>query len=559
MRIFRVISMFAHFKLLAVAAFLVTNASAQETAPPGSASHPIEATPMPLTEEEALPPVGKGNMFSDEQLRYCLAQLVRVDAVRPLLDRYEHEEVEHFNALVADFNARCGSYRYKGNALDEAKAWLEENRVKIDAAARETYTKRFPHQSKVAKSPKKATVAAPQAGGEPLVTARATAESKPGQSSKPVPAPEAATGASEPSSSKPKGSASDATKPIAAPPPHAATEDKPAQPSSKPAPAPETTATITDASRSKPQASASDASKPASAPTPPPPAVRDEKPSPTATKPASPSTSKPKEVAAEPSTKPSASSVPVTPSQAPRVAADAETSAAPAVRAAPVEPLISKPKEFPSAARDASVASTPPAQAPDTSAPVPAPATAGSQVPPGVDDKAAKGKPPAGVAATAQAEPSTKPQAEDREAASRNSGPRKAGKPASKPPRPLPSARKTEPPAQVAAVAPKPETPTGPEVALARLTSEIQRVGSQVLTQPAGASESNTDLTTQVEVRYAEGGWVRSIVVGESSGSPALDEQALALARATRLPDVPEELRSREFSVRFPVVFRAAR
>jgi len=177
---------------------------------------------------------------------------------------------------------------------------------------------------------------------------------------------------------------------------------------------------------------------------------------------------------------------------------------------------------------------------------------------PAADDKPGKptAKPASAAAATTQAESGTKPQADTH----------KAAKPASKPPRPLPSARKTEPPAQVAAVSPKPETAaakpetsTSAEAALARLTKEIERAGSQVLPQPAGASESNADLTTQVEVRYAEGGWVRSIVVGESSGSPALDEQALALARATRFPDVPEELRSREFSVRFPVVFRAAR
>jgi TonB family protein len=108
-------------------------------------------------------------------------------------------------------------------------------------------------------------------------------------------------------------------------------------------------------------------------------------------------------------------------------------------------------------------------------------------------------------------------------------------------------------------VAPKPDTPSGPDAALARLTKDIQRVGSQVLPQPAGASQNNADLTTQVEIRFAAGGWVRSIVVGESSGSPELDEQALALARATRFPDVPEELRARDFAVRFPVVFRSAR
>ena len=45
---------------------------------------------------------------------------------------------------MVDFNARCGSYRYEGNALDEAKAWLEEHRAQIEADARTSYMKRFP-------------------------------------------------------------------------------------------------------------------------------------------------------------------------------------------------------------------------------------------------------------------------------------------------------------------------------------------------------------------------------------------------------------------------------
>ena len=441
----------AHLKMLAVAAFLLGNAAAQETAPPGSASRPLEAAPMPLTEDEALPPVGKGNMFSDEQLRYCLAQLVRVDAVRPLLDRYEREEVEHFNALVADFNARCASYRYKGNALDEAKAWLEESRAKIEAAARESYTKRFSRESKVVKAPKKTPVTPPRPSTEPSVSARATSEGKPAQAtSKPAPPPQATTSASEPSS--------------AAPSPRAAAEDKPVQPSNKPAGPPQTATAASEPSRSKPQGSASDASKPTSAPTPPPPAPRDETPSPTISKPSSPPTSKPKEVAGETSTKPGAGSVPVTPPQAPRAASvDVQTSTAPPAKAVPAEPLISKPKEFPAAGPDTSSASASPSQAPDRSASVSAPTAGGSPVPPSSDDKVAKSKPPPVVAATAQAELSTKPQTDERDIAQRNSGPRKAGKPASKPPRPLPSARKTEPPAQVAAVAPKPETPQAPK------------------------------------------------------------------------------------------------
>jgi len=549
------ISMSVRWKMLAVAALLLGTAAAQEPAPPGSASHPIEAAPIPLTEDEALPPAGKGNMFSDEQLRYCLAQLVRVDAVRPLLDRYEREEVEQFNAMVADFNARCGSYRYKGPALDEAKAWLEEHRAQIDAAARESYMKRFPRVTKVAKTPKKAVAASSQPNPEVTATARAITESAAVPPSKPAVTPQAAT-ASPASSPKSTESASDTAKPAAAQPQSRATnEDKPARPASKPASPPQTTTATSEPSSPRPKGSTSEASKPAAPPTPPP-AVRDERLSAAASKPASPTASKPKDIAGEASTKPSNASAPAAPEQAP--SGTAEPQAVLPETPAPTESLISKPRQFPATGPDTSAAS----QAPDKSAPA-ATSTATTPPAPPSEDKAVKSKPAPSAATTAQAEPSTKPQAKERESAPRTSVPHTASKPASKPPRPLPSARKTEPPAQVAAVAPAPaptpQAATRPDAALERLTKEIQRAGSQVLPQPAGASETNTDLTTQVEVRYAEGGWVRSIVVGESSGSPALDEQALALARATRFPDVPEELRSREFSVRFPVVFRAAR
>jgi len=101
-----------------IAGLLHAPAEAAGPTTPGAVSRPIEAAPLPLTEDEALPPHGRGNLYSDAQVRFCQAQLVRIDAVRPLLNRYEREEVEQFNALVADFNARCGNYRYNGNVLE---------------------------------------------------------------------------------------------------------------------------------------------------------------------------------------------------------------------------------------------------------------------------------------------------------------------------------------------------------------------------------------------------------------------------------------------------------
>ena len=70
---------------------------------------------------------------------------------------------------------------------------------------------------------------------------------------------------------------------------------------------------------------------------------------------------------------------------------------------------------------------------------------------------------------------------------------------------------------------------------------------------PAGAEKA-----TQIDVRYAAGGFIKSINVGESSGNPALDEKALDIARNLRFPNVPQELQSRDFVLRFPIVFRTA-
>jgi TonB family protein len=95
------------------------------------------------------------------------------------------------------------------------------------------------------------------------------------------------------------------------------------------------------------------------------------------------------------------------------------------------------------------------------------------------------------------------------------------------------------------------------QAALERLTQEVRSAASMVLDRPPDGKPG--DVTAQLEVRYAEGGYINSIVVAESCGTPALDEQALAVARTLRLPGAPPELRAQAFGVRFPVVFRSVR
>src|SRR5215475_6884309 len=119
-----------------------------KTTPSGAAAPPtLSKTPLPFDEE--VPPAGAENlMFSDAEIRYCLAQIIRIEAVRPLVDRYERAQVSYFNELVADYNTRCGHYRYMEGARESAQVQVEISRSTIESDARQAYQWRFVESEK---------------------------------------------------------------------------------------------------------------------------------------------------------------------------------------------------------------------------------------------------------------------------------------------------------------------------------------------------------------------------------------------------------------------------
>jgi TonB family protein len=96
--------------------------------------------------DEALPPIARDEMLAEPQIRFCLAQIIRIEAIRPLLDRTQPAQVAYFNETVADYNGRCGRYRYEGDALASARYDVEAVRPKIEDAARAALRQRFPPQ-----------------------------------------------------------------------------------------------------------------------------------------------------------------------------------------------------------------------------------------------------------------------------------------------------------------------------------------------------------------------------------------------------------------------------
>ena len=72
--------------------------------------------------KEIVPPVGEDHIITLPEIRYCLYQDTRVDGARSAIDNTSRLEIDAFNALVEDWNARCSSYRYSPSDQATAEA-----------------------------------------------------------------------------------------------------------------------------------------------------------------------------------------------------------------------------------------------------------------------------------------------------------------------------------------------------------------------------------------------------------------------------------------------------
>ena len=67
---------------------------------------------------EEMPPVGTNLVLAPAQLRYCLSEAIRLDAARTAMNNYVQSDVSRFNAMIDNYNGRCGSFRYRKGALE---------------------------------------------------------------------------------------------------------------------------------------------------------------------------------------------------------------------------------------------------------------------------------------------------------------------------------------------------------------------------------------------------------------------------------------------------------
>lgn len=111
---------------------------AQSTAPSYS---PPARPQVPARPAESQPPVGRNVVLSTAQIRYCLAEDIRMDGAKAAVNNHIDADVDRFNAIVADYNSRCGSFRYRSGALETARRDIEPYRGQLQAEGRNRFAR----------------------------------------------------------------------------------------------------------------------------------------------------------------------------------------------------------------------------------------------------------------------------------------------------------------------------------------------------------------------------------------------------------------------------------
>ena len=146
---------FRHAKkaMLVAAALLamVGILAAYWTFDPGAASVALAPNPsQPNAAPELLPPVGKGQRFSREYVRYCHFQEERLRVIKQQVRG--PEDIRAYNALANDYNSRCADFFYQDDDL-----WLVKEEVNAKRKLLETDAERilstWPWRTKVGGAP----------------------------------------------------------------------------------------------------------------------------------------------------------------------------------------------------------------------------------------------------------------------------------------------------------------------------------------------------------------------------------------------------------------------
>jgi hypothetical protein len=83
-----------------------------------------------------VPAIGRGLALDEAEIRYCVAQKVRLEGARSMVDNTSSYDINRFNLLISDFNSRCSDYRYKPSAMNRVRLEVESRQGTLLAEGR---------------------------------------------------------------------------------------------------------------------------------------------------------------------------------------------------------------------------------------------------------------------------------------------------------------------------------------------------------------------------------------------------------------------------------------
>lgn len=92
---------------------------------------PDTPSPAPSSPAEQLPPIGPDRVLGEAQIRYCLSEDIRLEAARNITN--VDADVERFNSMINDYNARCANYRYRRQVFESVQRDVQANRASLQA------------------------------------------------------------------------------------------------------------------------------------------------------------------------------------------------------------------------------------------------------------------------------------------------------------------------------------------------------------------------------------------------------------------------------------------
>lgn len=81
-------------------------------------------------------PGGMNRKLSSSEIRYCVSEDIRIGAAKSVVNAYVEWEVDRFNQMVSDYNARCGMYQYSRGTLESVRSSVEKRRAELEAEGR---------------------------------------------------------------------------------------------------------------------------------------------------------------------------------------------------------------------------------------------------------------------------------------------------------------------------------------------------------------------------------------------------------------------------------------